>query len=82
MRRWNPDYTVDSSIYGPFLFGMLESTDSHIEGTLSATSMDRAFNFMLSPGLVAVTLLTAAAPLYPFFVYLRRKPRDQLDPLL
>lgn len=45
---------------------MLESTDPHIEGTLSATSIDRAFDFMLSPGLVAVTLLTAAAPLYPF----------------
>ncbi len=43
------------------------------EGALSATSIDRAFASMLSPGLVAVTLLTAAAPLYPFFVYLRRK---------
>jgi len=55
---------------------MLESTDPHIEGTLSATSIDRAFASMLSPGLVAVTLLTAAAPLYPFFVYLRRKPLE------
>ena len=55
---------------------MLESTNPHIEGTLSATSIDRAFDFMLSPGLVAVTLLTAAAPLYPFFVYLRRKPLE------
>jgi cellulose synthase/poly-beta-1,6-N-acetylglucosamine synthase-like glycosyltransferase len=45
-------------------------------GTLSATSIDRAFGFMLSPGLVAVTLLAAAAPLYPFFVYLRRKPLE------
>ena len=43
-------------------------------GTLSATSIDMTFSSMLSPGLVAVTLLTAAAPLYPFFVYLRRKP--------
>lgn len=55
---------------------MLESTDPHIEGTLSATSIDRVFDFMLSPGLVAVMLLTAAAPLYPFFVYLRRKPLE------
>lgn len=46
------------------------------EGTLSVTSIDRAFDFILSPGLVAVTLLTAAAPLYPFFVYLRRKPLE------
>jgi len=67
---------VDSSICGPFLFGIFESTDPHIEGTLSATSIDRAFGFMFSPGLVAVTLLTAAAPLYPFFVYLRRKPLE------
>jgi hypothetical protein len=51
------------------------------EGALSATSIDRAFGSMLSPGLVAVTLLTAAAPLYPFFVYLRRKPL-KLVPLL
>ncbi len=50
-------------------------------GTLSATSIDRTFSFMLSPGLVAVTLLTAAAPLYPFFIYLRRKPL-KLVPLL
>jgi len=44
------------------------------EGRLSATSMDRAFGSMLTPGLVAVTLLVALAPLCPFFVYLRRKP--------
>ncbi|MFC1992130.1 glycosyltransferase family 2 protein, partial [Chloroflexota bacterium] len=43
-------------------------------GGLSAASIDRAFAAMLSPGLVALTLLAAAAPLFPFFVYLRRKP--------
>ncbi|MFH1639606.1 MAG: glycosyltransferase family 2 protein [Chloroflexota bacterium] len=43
-------------------------------GGLSAASIDRAYSAMLSPWLVAVTLLTAAAPLYPFVVYLRRKP--------
>jgi len=50
-------------------------------GTLSATSIDRTFGSMVSPGLVTVTLLTAAAPLCPFFVYLRRKPL-KLVPLL
>ncbi len=43
-------------------------------GTVSATSMDRAFGPMRTPGLVAVTLLIASAPLYPFVVHLRRKP--------
>ena len=43
-------------------------------GTLSATSIDRAFSPLLTPGLMALTLLLAFAPLYPFVVYLRRKP--------
>jgi len=43
-------------------------------GGLSAASIDTAFAALLSPGLLGITLLTAAAPLFPFFVYLKRKP--------
>jgi len=43
------------------------------EGTLSTASIDRAFAAMLSPALIVFTLLMAAAPLYPFLVYLRRQ---------
>ncbi|MEE8413637.1 MAG: hypothetical protein V3R96_03710, partial [Dehalococcoidales bacterium] len=50
-------------------------------GGLSAASIDMTFSSMLSPGLVMVTLLTATAPLYPFFVFLRRKS-PKLVPLL
>ncbi|MGB5926496.1 MAG: glycoside hydrolase family 15 protein [Dehalococcoidia bacterium] len=35
-----PDYTIDSSICGPFLFGMLQATDPLIESTM-AVLMDR-----------------------------------------
>ncbi|UCG83902.1 MAG: glycoside hydrolase family 15 protein [Dehalococcoidia bacterium] len=35
-----PDYTIDSSICGPFLFGMLQATDPPIESTM-AVLMDR-----------------------------------------
>jgi len=35
-----PDYTIDSSICGPFLFGMLQATDPLIESTM-AVIMDR-----------------------------------------
>ena len=31
-----PDYTIDSSICGPFLFGMLQATDPLIESTMAA----------------------------------------------
>jgi GH15 family glucan-1,4-alpha-glucosidase len=31
-----PDYTIDSSICGPFLFGMLQATDPLIESTMEA----------------------------------------------
>ncbi len=31
-----PDYTIDSSICGPFLFGMFQATDPLIESTLAA----------------------------------------------
>jgi len=31
-----PDYTIDSSICGPFLFGMLSATDPLIESTMAA----------------------------------------------
>ncbi|MFC1953780.1 glycosyltransferase, partial [Chloroflexota bacterium] len=43
-------------------------------GGLSAASMDMVFAPLLSPGLVGITLLLAVAPLFPFFVYLRRRP--------
>ncbi len=43
------------------------------EGMLSAISLDRAYGAMLSPVVVSATLLMAAAPLYPFFVYLRKQ---------
>ncbi|MCK5181816.1 MAG: glycoside hydrolase family 15 protein, partial [Dehalococcoidia bacterium] len=35
-----PDYTIDSSICGPFLFGMLQATDPLIESTM-AVIIDR-----------------------------------------
>jgi len=35
-----PDYTIDSSICGPFLFGMLQAADPLIESTMAAL-MDR-----------------------------------------
>jgi len=35
-----PDYTIDSSICGPFIFGMLQATDSLIESTM-AVLIDR-----------------------------------------
>lgn len=43
------------------------------EGTLSAVPLDRTYGAMLSPAMVSITLLLAAAPLYPFFVYLRKR---------
>jgi hypothetical protein len=43
-------------------------------GRLSAAPMDATFGSLINPGLIAVTLLLAAAPFYPFLVYLRLKP--------
>ncbi len=43
------------------------------EGTVSTASIDRALVVMLSPAPILYTLLLAAAPLYPFLVYLRRQ---------
>ncbi|MFH0768895.1 MAG: glycosyltransferase [Chloroflexota bacterium] len=44
------------------------------KGVLSVASLDGTFGFMLSSHLMTVTLLAAAAPLFPFLVYLKRKP--------
>jgi GH15 family glucan-1,4-alpha-glucosidase len=34
--RVDPDYTIDSSICGPFLFGMFEATEPRVETTMAA----------------------------------------------
>lgn len=45
-------------------------------GTVTALSKPffAAFSSMLSPLVISTTLLTGAAPLYPFLIYLRRNP--------
>jgi len=43
------------------------------EGSLSAVSLDRAYQAMLSPAMIAITLFLALSPLYPFFIYLRKR---------
>jgi cellulose synthase/poly-beta-1,6-N-acetylglucosamine synthase-like glycosyltransferase len=43
------------------------------EGTLSAASLERAYRAMLSTSMISITLVMAVSPLYPFFIYLRKR---------
>lgn len=65
----------------PFLLLAFPLVPLANKGVLSAASLDVTFGFTLSPYLITVTLLAATAPLYPFFLYLRRKPLE-LAPLV
>jgi hypothetical protein len=48
-------------------------------GVLSVASLNATFGSMSSPALVAITLLTASAPLFPFLVHMRRRPLEMLE---